>query len=113
MARSFSRWFVLLAPAPALLLIFVILIGSDQVWVVRTMTRYARPGSTFGALSLFAVALLCPLYYLAPRLTGALAFSRGVRPPTQAELGCAGFLLRALILAGIYVVAYGLVSRFG
>jgi hypothetical protein len=109
---ALRRRLFLLFPLPALLLIAVILIRSEKVWAVRTLTRHATPGSTYGALSLIAIAILLPLYYAAPRLSELLGRARGVRTPTDAELKIAGVLLRAIILVGLYAVAYGLVSRF-
>ena len=114
--RSLSnlrRWLFLVLPLPALLSITVTLIRSEEVWVVRTLSRYARPGSTFGSLSLISLAILLPLYYAAPWWSGLLGQARGVRTPTDGELKIAGFLFRAMILGGIYLVAYGLISRFG
>ena len=102
-----------LLPLPAFVAIALILILSDDVWIARTLSRRAEPGSTFGAMALFAIAILWPLYYAAPLMTGWLGLARGVRTPSEVELKIGGFLLRALVLGTMYVVAYGLITRFG
>jgi hypothetical protein len=111
--RLTLRLWVALLPAPALLAVAFVLISSDRVWIARTVTRHG-PGTTFGVLSLIAVAVMLPLYFAVPWLERATFLGgRHIRPPTEGEMKIAGVLLRALILGGLYVVAWSLLVRFG
>ncbi len=105
-----------LVPLPGLVLQALVLLGSRRVWTdVIPMT--SRSGVTSHVIAarmyLLAMALSAAAYWASYSLADAgFVGGRGMRPPTEAEVGCVVGLLRVGAAITLYAFAAQLVWRY-
>ncbi len=97
-----------LLPLPALLVQALVMLGSHRVWTETVMVT-SRTGST-------RPVIVAHTYLMGAAVTGGgywvtyllgdtpLLGGRGVRPPTEAEVGCVLGMLRILLAVALYAL---------
>jgi hypothetical protein len=91
--------------APGLLISAGALLVRDRLWLAQSVGgRRGIMSAVPAYVVLISLAVFCVLYALTftPLIISLTHGGRGVRTPTEAELGCAVLLLRGMLIALIH-----------